>query len=547
MTSYHSLQSNIIKLGSKFSRVTVWRRLVLVGLMSVIAVLVLVSFHNRFHSFYFQDETDHVTVGWMMWRFDKQLYRDLSTNHMPIPILLGAGLSRLLPADTLYQLVSGLRQSMWLIWTIFALFATWRFRSAGAISFTFLLLLNFYYFGFHVLTDPLAAMGIAIMTLYLVTSRWQRQKLSAVDGLIYGVLAGLTSFSLLSVWPFVILTTLLICFQQSHKFYVSVLAGVLAVVIVVFGFVSPSDWWRETVINNVVYVVKDQANFSSSEKLGLILFPLTVVTQPTSQQAMLIFGLFVTICWLWRQWWISSPAKNRTKILTTLATVIVLISLNTRVPHSMYVFYRGIHAMPYLAGLTALLGGLFVVVRPKLSSAQKIAVSGLILFLVTFTGRFMSEKLNHLNEYYIQYGEYASTGEALSRLKNPGDSLMTGPDGYGYINQMADLPLFGKQNFHLSWSFYVPYLHDYFFTQFAQRPPTFVFVRPGGDPHYQAILPQLKTQYVRLKRQISTSDIEMYELYMLKSEVNKRSSAQWQAFQNIGFKVPAEYLGAVVN
>ena len=219
----------------------------------------------------------------------------------------------------------------------------------------------------------------------------------------------------------------------------------------------------------------------------------------------------------------------------------MLVSLNTRAPNAALIFYRGIHSLPILAGMMALIGSFYAFLLRYFTPETKKRLVVFILFLLIIVGRFMKEDINQLDDYYIQYGNFESIGKALKQITKPGDTLATMPDGYGYINQVAEIPIFGKQNFHLSWSFYVPYLHDYFFDLFEKQPPTFIFARPGGDPHYQAIMPDLKSRYVRLKRLYDGSDVTMFELYMLKSALKSVTSAQWTGFQNLGFVIPPEY------
>lgn len=125
--------------------------LLLFILLGVFAVAILWGLRKNTQSFYFQDETDHVAMGWMMHTFDKTLYADLSTNHQPIPVYFGAFLMDVIPYVTLFELIERLRLGMFLFFLLIGVGLVARFREQGLFAFVLTFSVGYYFFAWHVL------------------------------------------------------------------------------------------------------------------------------------------------------------------------------------------------------------------------------------------------------------------------------------------------------------------------------------------------------------------------------------------------------------
>ncbi len=170
------------------------------------------------------------------------------------------------------------------------------------------------------------------------------------------------------------------------------------------------------------------------------------------------------------------------------------------------------------------------------TNAKKILIAECIfVFLVLINNlQWVWEKRDKLTDYYIKYDTFQAYGNALKIIKNDGDSLMTGPNGVGYLNMMSGIPIFGKQNFHLEWSYRVPYLRDYWLEMMENEPPTFIFFNLENSSHSQILKPILDQKYIMLKR----SDGSDTQLYILKNALKKITYEQWRNFENQSFIIP---------
>ncbi len=127
----------------------------------------------------FKDETEHVTLGWMMWRFEKKLYSDLSTNHQPLPVLAGLALTKMMNFNTLYQLIERMRLAMFLFYCL----AMWgliiRFRWQGFWVSLLTFSASYYFFGWHVLAESLVWPFVAYVVL--AGLNWAEGELSGLN------------------------------------------------------------------------------------------------------------------------------------------------------------------------------------------------------------------------------------------------------------------------------------------------------------------------------------------------------------------------------
>ena len=69
---------------------------------------------SRFQAFQyvFNDETDHIAVGYFVFRYGQRLYRDIITIHQPLPVIIGGVFSLLARRANIYTFVSDMRLLM---------------------------------------------------------------------------------------------------------------------------------------------------------------------------------------------------------------------------------------------------------------------------------------------------------------------------------------------------------------------------------------------------------------------------------------------------
>jgi len=137
----------------------------------------------------------------------------------------------------------------------------------------------------------------------------------------------------------------------------------------------------------------------------------------------------------------------------------------------------------------------------------------------------MLSKTDKLSQYFIQYSTYESYGNAIKAIKPQNATLLSGPDGAGYMNIMGDIPFPGRQLFHLPWAYRSPMLRDAFTKMLSTNPPTFVYFPPiENNGFYEELQPVIATDYAALKR----TDGSVTQLFIRKDVARNVTEEQWK-------------------
>jgi hypothetical protein len=539
-----------MQVAAKNLQKVVWQFLPLV-LLGIFLVVIFKGVRTHSQSWYFQDETEHVTLGWMMERYGKQLYSQLNTPHQPVPVLVGMVLSKILPYQTLFELIERLRLSMFIFWAVSCGFLVWRFKWRGLTSSALLLSLTYYYFGFHVLAESLVAPGVLLLGLLLWQKIWpthEKQQpaktLEIIDAALAAVGCWWVVWCLLPCWPFVLGWSILYFLVSSPRARVIWLSIAFIASAVLFAFVPPADWYRETITNNLVYFIPFDIHLGPTDYIRFVIYPLLGFTKLNTELgrmfavlvsgvAVLVGGLFIQVKPILQKKWLKN---HWSKVLSGLAAIGLLFVLNNRVPEFPAAFYQGFHLFPYLSYFMVLVAVVITVAWEKLplSRFSKVLIVLVLVMVLINNAVWVLERKDKLSEHFIQYGEFQAFGSAIKMLKQPGDTLMTGAQAKGYTNMIADVPIFGKQNFHLEWSYRAPDLRAYFEHEFATNPPTFIYFSLIDNSHSKFLKPLLAQDYYQLKR----ADGRPTDLYLRKSATTKITPDQWQQFENLYFQKP---------
>lgn len=476
-------------------------------------------------SWYFQDETEHLAMGWMMLRFGRGLYTELSTNHQPIPVLVGGLLSQAIPYNSLYSLVERLRWVMFSWLVLSSAFLVGRFRWRGLAASGMLLSVSYWYLGWHLLAESLAAPAVAALLLYLFesTKKWSPTKW---DAAAIGTALFWSMFNLLPLWPLAGLSGLWFLWKLTPKLRWWLALTGLGLTALLFLFISPSAWLEETLLNILRYFLPYEQPTNWPAQL---LYPLVNLTRPESPIGRLYWlTLPLIIVAIWRD-------RQRKRWLLPLA---LLLTLNTRVAQPDATFYNGFHLFPYLAGWGALAAVACESLWQRAKAAGlKLAIAVVLVLLATNNFSWASERVDKLRERDINYGTYQGVANAIITIKNPGDALLTGPNGSGYLNLLTDLPLAGRQNFHLNWAWRSPKLQAQFKQLMAERPPTFIyFQHDEASDYYRYLKPTLEKDYYRLLR----ADGRETDLYFRQDAAAQRTPSQWQELAEQYFIIPAD-------
>lgn len=497
----------------------------------------LFGVRNHSQSHYFQDETEHVFLGWMIQKYQLHLYSDISTNHQPLPILFGAVLSDSIPHNSFFQFIDRLRVSMWFFAFISSIAITVRFRWRGLLATTLCYSLGHYFFAWHVLAESIAAPAVLWILLSCFETLFIKINHSKIDSLLFGLSSFVILFCLLPLWPFVATANMLYLLGKSTQLKAILIASLLFPSLLLGMFIEPTLWFQETIINNLLYFIPYETHTDTWHYLKLVFYPLQHVIAPHTVIAKFYSGVVMLLIIIG-----YTHSLNRQKLALSswkklLLFFTLLVLLNLRISESNATFFNGFHLLPYVAGISTLLSVAVLSLPKKLIRKHPSIIFGLgtgILLLFVNNLLWILEIRDKQTDYYVQYDTFQAYGTALKTISIPGDTLMTGPDGSGYININANLPISGKQNFHLEWAYRVGYLREAWLHTLQQNPPTFIYFFFDSNSYSQILLPKVESEYIVLRR----SDGSPTHLYMLKSAIPKVTSQQWKNFEDQAFQKP---------
>jgi len=488
------------------------------------------ALRNHSQSFYFQDETEHVTLGWMMQRFDKNLYVDLSSNHQPLPILTGAVLSKFIQFNSLFQLIERIRLSMFAFTLLGSLLLTLRFKWRGLLSSILVQSVAYYYFGWHVLAESLAVPAIQFMLLAL-WSFHHRKKLSQqvliLDSILFGISSWWLVFSLLPLWPFVLIANasygfLLYKKNQLNAFLISL--GTSAILLVgLFSFISPLAWWDETMANLFKYFLPYEAAFTAVDYLKIGFYPFfnMVVVDHFIGRWFLFLVLTLTFYLLFKR-----------QIWLVIISLLMLLLLNLRVIDSTQVFYTGFHLLPLMAGVSVATA-VFSIELMKIKAVSKAGILVLLTLLLINNVSWWGEKKDKQNEFSIQYGTFQSLAHAINSIKKDSDRIFNAPNGHGYLNMMADLPIAGRQLFHLPWAYRSPKLKAEFEELMETNPPEFIYFQTDINGYSNDLKTYLEKDFIEIIR----TNGDKTNLFMQKDLTSTISDVQQQQLEHYQYQL----------
>lgn len=519
------------------------------AVLAIFMVGQFLAMRQQTHSWYFQDETEHVTNGWLIHEFGRTLYLNISTNHQPIPILFGGWVSQLIPYQTLFEFISRLRQCMFFWHFGLAVLLTLRFRWRAVIATLLTQSLAYQFFGWYVLAESLVIPAVLFCVLLLLERLYEtpankKMPNKVFDAAALGLSCAWLFFNALWLWPFAALSGLLYVAQAvqrkreetgkislPNEVWVTLTAA-LVVVFALFTQFPPLDWYRESVRNLIVYFIPFEASKGGWLKyMQVLLYPALGFSALQSRLAAVFAAFALTLPvsgWLAtkkKQWWLG------------LVVFIFVTSLNPRVSQMPATFYEGFHLWPYIAGISATLASFAWVtwLHATTRSRRFLVVFSWIAIVAAMTYYnidWWTERKDRFNEYNIQYGVYDSHARAIGALAHPGDTILAGPDGHGYIHMMAGLPTAGKQLFHLDWANRVPDLRTYFENMLRTEPPTFIYYKTDDGAVSRVLMPLLATEYTELV----WIDRTRSHLYINKKAAALRSEAEWKKLEDLLYR-----------
>jgi hypothetical protein len=221
---------------------------------------------------------------------------------------------------------------------------------------------------------------------------------------------------------------------------------------------------------------------------------------------------------------------SRAGIGTGICIYLLLIALNPRVYTFPVAFFTGFHLFPYVAGYFGVFASILFLHAKQGDIRKRLVLLSLLLPLFLLNTEWVFTKKDKLNEYYIQYGSHESYAQLVKVLKSDGDTFFSGPNGHGYLNIISELPIAGRQLFHLQWAYRSPQLRSEFHQLLATNPPEFIYMTEDTSGYHTDLAPVLEKEY----REILQDDNRIF-LYIRSDKAKSLSQSQLQYMRERDF------------
>lgn len=483
-------------------------------------------------SFHFVDEDDHLVFAHFMNQKYK-LYKDLSSNHQPLVYILSSLTQKITKPNTLFLLIRRGREAVFLYAFVLSLFLFSQFGLIFLIFALFFELTKFFLFGNLLLAESLAIYPL----LYIIGMSFQitftDYKPKKWQSFVFGLANFLIVFNLLPLIPSLLFFNLLYLIKTKH--YKPLFAGFLLPTFILFLFISPLDWFRETVFYNFKYVVSELSPVKNKlDYLRFFIFPFLFFFQQQSafNQFIRLFSVLLILNFA-----LLFVFNKRKKTLGGLLFLLLILTLNNRVlkPEDAY-YYRGFHLLPWYGGFI-----FFSLLTVKLI-VQEIKKAVRSLPLLVLIGGGICAFLNPQMPYFIQIDKdrehnvnflpYFLTGKAIKSISQPTDRLAVIPNE-SLLHWQAGLKPATRQIVYYEWEYWVPLLRQQMDEVFTNNPPEFIYAdfQRIGQASY---LPLLNSTLEKNYWQATKKGIPQ-NLFIKKEKIKKISDEQWKKWEKLSF------------
>lgn len=437
-------------------KILIWLGLVLVLLGSFRLA------NQRSLSFHFVDEEDHIVTADFM-NQGLELYKDLSVNHQPLVYLSSQTLQKVTKPNSIYLLVKTHRLAMFVYGALWSVILVWRFGLLGLIFSLFMEGIKFYGFGNLWLMESMALYPSVYIVANIIESFWSKVWPKKWESIMIGASSFLVLFNLVPLWPWLGIVWLIYLIKNKKRLGWQ-LIGLLIPTIILFLFVSPIDWFRETVEYNVIYAMPQLSVINTFQDwLKIIFFPFIALFTNNSYQAQIISWLFIGLV-------VSSFFNKKYGLLSLVYGLLVLSNL--RVPSAESVYYEGFHLLPWIGML--LMSSLLMM--SKIKNKQVIlvlAIWGLGLFLNKNMPYFW--QTDSMEEYQVNYARFGNLNNTVKSLVKPSDRMAVLTSESLIYWQTGVRPA-TRQVVYYAWEHEVPRLkEEYEQVFYGVNPPEFIY------------------------------------------------------------------------
>jgi hypothetical protein len=496
-------------------------------LISLISGVIFVFFsyklyQSRLYSFHFVDEDHHTVIASLLDK-DTKLYKNISTNHQPLPFYFSYLSQKVFEPTSIKQMIKINRLMVFIYGLIWYFIFLIKFKKiAWPLIFLFEMV-KYLYFGNLVLAESLAAYPVIFLVGISFKFLYDKLKFNKIDGSLIAISVFIVTFNLLPLWPFLLAFEILL-FLKNRKLFWFHIRILLTLTMILFLLTPFNNWYEETIYNNIKYAIpyfsKLDGNISS-DILAYLILPFTSVLNLNTMIGFCIFLLIILSFISYKQ----KKVKVKKSYLIFLFFLTFLI--NNRVKTLNNFYYEGFHLLPWIGGFIMLC----------LSVLDKFWKNKLVLnsiFIAIFIFSFHKFDLiswwqtDAEHEYYVNFSEIDDYNFAIKNLALENENL--------FVNNITPLlywqslvkPIARQVDFY-PWQYEVEKMSKDFENEFKRENPEFVF-GVGKMSDYVFFEDIIMSNYVMVKKNEGKTP-----LFIRKDKYEKINDTAWETVAYRGF------------
>lgn len=485
------------------------------------------KYQDQAFSLHFVDEEETLAIANYVITGDV-LYKDLFSNHQPLPYLLSAGVQEVTQPNSIFLLIKRHRESI-IVWSaIWSLLLVARFGWPLLLTIIIIELTKIYLLGNVFLAESLVIYPLLYIVSFLMEIRIRTKRELVFIGFCFSLIVSL----LAPLWPlsFVLFIWLLLCDGQGERSlswgkigtrFLLQIVGMVPVGFAVLYFSSFPDYLIDAIDYNLRYFIP----IASHDPTWLVVIkgftaPLGSFFVENEESATLIIIRMLSILFIL----CSVVLLSKKSFIVGLGLFVILGLSNLRYVEPGLQMYQGFHLLPWysILCLSTVLSMRTLLTYPKMKYIKGIAVGVFIITLVVILNYSLEDLFKSrdtANDFYVNYSRQFDMGEAVRILKNETDTLFVVPDEW-LVYWQAQIPHASFLLGYYAWMNAVPDLSKEVHRMFNTSPPTY-FYCDCNSAYFG--LEKYLTLYNRLKKDGNNTN-----LYVLKGKELTITSEQRQ-------------------
>lgn len=480
----------------------------------------------------FVDENDHMIGGYFLLK-GKQLYRDISVVHQPLPYYFSSLGQKIFKVNSLFSFIN--RQRLMIFgYSFFWNLLFYIIFGPTAILFTLIFEIGkFWFLGNLLLAESLAVYPVLMLFGLVIKKTLFKNDLKYKELVIFSISTFISTFLLLQLWPTIFLLNLIMLFEYRKvvKNLLAIIVPFLGLTLMLFVFVPFRYYIQEVFLYNFRYYLPYMDKVSGlGGYVGMVLLPLTTFHKNYSSMEMIIMAFAILYGYFSYFFW------KKQRLMAFILILIALILTNNR---ASFIQYHDFHLLPWLGAylfLPIMFLPLLLSKQIKIKKFTALLLSIIIIFSIVYINFIAKTPFNDIKnvmaENDINFHDINKYGMAIKAIDKPGDRLIAFPSD-NLIHWVSGTNLATRQIEYYGWQFSIAEDKNRFINVFRNHPAEFVVNADPFNSLPQFVKPYLDEKYVQINEEGKPS-----RLFVLKAILPSITDSQWKDFQYLLFEKP---------